>query len=113
MKLFSDTGSSFTIIPPEKYSSSMGKVVASDTRLRAWGARSTLDVKGMVNTVLETKSGARKSTKVYIVAGYQAEPLLGDTNAEDLGFIVFKPGGRDPTEEERKAIKNAKRISIP
>ena len=37
MKLYADTGSKFTIITPSQYKESMGKVVAADTRLRAWG----------------------------------------------------------------------------
>ena len=39
MNLFSDTGSHYTIIPPELYRPSMGKVEAADAILRSWGSK--------------------------------------------------------------------------
>ena len=36
-RLFTDTGSKHSIIPPESYRESMGKVVPADCNLRAWG----------------------------------------------------------------------------
>ena len=75
----------------------MGKVVAADTHLRAWGSKTRLDTKGMFRTTLITKKGAKKETWVYIVAGTKPEPLLGDADAEDLGIIEFNPEGRPAT----------------
>ena len=77
----------------------MGKVVAADTILRGWGAWKPLDMKGMVVTELVTDNGARKRTKIYIVGGHKPEALLGEEDAEDLGFIKFNPEGREPTKE--------------
>ena len=108
LKLFTDTGSYYTIIPPDMYQYSMGKVVKADTRLRAWGTKGNLDVKGMINTQLTTAKGATTKSKVYIVAGFHPEPLLGDRDAEALGFIKFNPAGREPTEEEK--VKTVKHI---
>ena len=102
MNLFSDTGSHYTIIPPDLYRPAMGKVVAADTILRSWGSKKPLDVKGMFTTDLVTRRGARKQTQVYVVAGHRPEPLLGDTDAEDLGFVTFDPKGRKATEEEEQ-----------
>ena len=73
--LFTDTGSEFTIIPPNMYDKEMGKVYPADTNLRAWGSKSNLDVKGMVNTTITTENGARTRSKVFIVNGYHPEPL--------------------------------------
>ena len=89
MNLFSDTGSRYTIIPPEFYHHNMGKLLKSDTTLRAWGSKYSLDVRGKFHTTLVTKKGARKDTWVYVVAGYRPEALLGDVDAEDLGIISF------------------------
>ena len=50
MKLYCDTGSRLTIIPPGMYNRSMGKVKAAKYRLRAWGSKKALDVKGMFST---------------------------------------------------------------
>ena len=30
------------------------------------------------------------------------QPLLGDEDTEKLGFLIFKPEGREPTEDEKK-----------
>ena len=96
--LYCDTGSRYTIIPPDMYSRKMGKLVPADCHLRAWGATAYLDTKGMVHTTLRTPRGAHTQTKVYIVAGTRPEPLLGAKDAEDLGIIQFNPQGRPPTD---------------
>ena len=89
----------------------MGKVVAADTRLRAWGANSYLDVKGMFHTTLVTSRGATKQTKVYVVDGFRPEPLLGDSDAEALGIIQFSPEGREATKAEMR--KESIRLVVP
>ena len=103
--MFIDSGCDYTIIPPEFYHETMGRIEDSDINLRAWGAEELLKVKGMVNTTLETTKGAKKTTKVYIVDGIHPEPLLGAFDAKDLGFIKINKGGRDPTKEESASIK--------
>ena len=111
LHLFTDTGSDFTIIPPELYHRDMGKVVAADTKLRAWGSNNNLDVKGMVRTNIQTMKGATTGTKIYIVDGFRPEPLLGDNDAQSLGFITFHREGRDPLPNEIPLPENNKRFS--
>ena len=94
--LYTDTGSDFTIISPKDYKDGMGKVIAADTHLRAWGSTTNLDVKGMINTTISNQLGTHTATKVYIVGGFNPAPLLGDKDAEELGFIVFNKMGRPP-----------------
>ena len=89
------------IIPPDMYCPSMGKIQAADTILRSWGSKTPLDVKGMFETELETRRGARKKTKVFVVQGFRPEPLMGDQDAAALRFITFNPRGREFTEEEK------------
>ena len=108
MTLFSDTGSMFTIIMPELYKDSMGKLVEADCNLRAWGADTYLDVTGIFKTRLTTKKGAKKDTVVYVVGGTRPEPLLGDADAEDLGIIVFKAEGREAPKEEKEGKEEEK-----
>ena len=103
--LFTDTGSEYTILPPEIYDPRMGEIQKPDITLRAWGSTDNLKITGMIRPVLETKKGARTSSKIYIVEGYEAEPLLGDLDAEELGFITFNKEGRGPTREEGRSIK--------
>ena len=54
----------------------------------------------MIQTVITTRRGAKKKTKVYIVKGFNAEPLLGYDDAEELGFITICREGRAPNDEE-------------
>ena len=95
MKLYADTGSRYTIITPAQYRKSMGKVVAADTRLSAWGSKTYLDVKGMFLTTLTMDKGASKEALLYVVDGYRPEALLGDRDAEDLGIFTFHKEGRE------------------
>ena len=103
--LFTDTGSEYTILPPDIYDPRMGEIQKPDISLRAWGSTDNLKITGMIRPVLETKRGAKTSSKIYIVEGYEAEPLLGDLDAEELGFITFNKEGRGPTREECCSIK--------
>lgn len=94
VKLFCDTGSRYMIIPPELYQDKICKLEEVDCNLRAWGADTPLDVKGLFEIKLLTKLSAAKTTKVYVVAGTRPEPLLGNSDAEDLGIISFNTEGR-------------------
>ena len=98
--LFTDTGSEHTIIPPEIYDTRMGPLKNPDISLRAWGSTCNLKITGMADVQLKNKKGAKTSTRLYVVEGYEAEPLLGDKDAEALGFIIFNKEGRGPTPEE-------------
>ena len=104
--LFADTGSDKTIITPNNYTAAMGQLMKSDTKLRAWGSDGLLDVIGMLYTKLETEKGATTNTKVYVVNGFRPEPLLGDADAEALGFVTFNKEGRDPTPQEQQMTVN-------
>ena len=110
-RLFTDTGSKYSIIPPDTYSDQMGKVVPADCNLRAWGSDTYLDVKGMFQTELVAPSGAKTTTWVYVVSGTRPEPLLGEKDAEALGIITFNPQGRPPRTNEQS--HSVCQISIP
>ena len=69
MKLYCHTGSRLTIIPTGLYNRAMGEIKPAKYRLRAWGSRKALDVKGMFRATIQTVSGARKRTWVYMVDG--------------------------------------------
>ena len=120
VKLFTDTGSEFTIIPPSLYENSMGRILPAETNLRAWGARDNLDVKGMIHTTITNEKGASSTSKVYIVNGNHPEPLLGAPDAKNLGFITFNSGGKDPESPSSKmngktseSTKTLKQVSTP
>ena len=111
-RLYADTGSEFTIITPEHYTPMMGELEESDLNFRPWGGNNLLDVKGMVNTTIHNSKGARVNSKVYVIDGFQPEPLLGDTDAEKLGIITFNKEGRAPTGASIKRIPNMLRKSL-
>ena len=48
-----------------------------------------------------------------MVERYEAEQLLEDKDAEDLGFIIFNKKGRGPTPEECSCSVNCLEPSIP
>ena len=100
MLMYIDSGVKYTVIPPEKYNDSMGRIEEPDINFRAWGAENLLRTKGMVRTELTTKRGAKKNAKVYIVEGFNAEALLGYDDAAELGFITIRQEGRAPKEGE-------------
>ena len=102
MHMFIDSGCSQTIIPPEFYKQAMGRLVESDTEL--------LKTQGMINTELTTNLGAQKTSKVYVVEGFHAEPLLGYEDAEELGFIKIHKEGRSPTQAEQGTGHTVKKV---
>ena len=104
-RLFADTGSEHTIIPPEMYIPAMGKLEKSDVHLRAWGSKENLKVQGMLRAKIKTPKGVETRSKIYIVDGYRPEPLLGDIDAEELGFIIFNREGKDPNQRNNGDIR--------
>ena len=93
IRLFCNTGSNQTIIPPELYKPSMGKVVKAASRLRAWGADKYMKTQGMFKTTLDAANGAKKETWVNVVKGVKPESLLGDHDAKNLGITIFNADG--------------------
>ena len=97
MKLYADTGSRYTIITPAQYRKTMGKVVAAETRLGAWGSKTYLDVKGMFLTNLTMDKGASTEARVYMVDGYRPEALLvsdlraGGIKVDTVGRLGHRP----------------------
>ena len=51
--------------------------------------------KGMFRTELRTITGAWKTCWVYVVYRARPEPLLGDSDAEEVGIVTFHPEGRE------------------
>ena len=93
LDLYCDTCSKITIITPDMYKESVGKVVAAKSYLRAWGSDNYLDTKGMFKTALTTSSCAMKRTWVYAVVGARPELLLGDPQHRGPGHHQLPPRG--------------------
>ena len=84
----------------------MGKLQEEkDIQLVGYGSKTPLPVTAKFRTRLTTQKGAIKETWIYIVDVDGIEPLMGDLDATDLGFLVFNPEGREPTEMEKTVKK--------
>ena len=99
-KVFTDSGSDANVIPPSMYKHEMGRMEETGDTLRAYGGE-RLDLKGIIRDAWVTnKKGLGIKTDLYIVDGYQNEPLLSEEVSTALGFIQFNPEGREPTDED-------------
>ena len=66
--MFTDSGSDATIIPPDKYHEDMGPIVKTNDKLRAYGSKDYLSVKGVIrNTWIANGKGLGVRTDIYIV----------------------------------------------
>ena len=100
-EMFVDSGAEVSIVPTYWYKKEMGKLQPSSERLRAYGTSKSLNIKAKFIANMTTNQGACTHGWVYVVEGdEQLQPLLGDTEATALGYITFRPEGREPTEQE-------------
>ena len=76
------------------YQTEMGPLQLTKTRFRAYGTHTFIQVHGEIAATLLSENGARHTTTVYVVEGYQAEPLLGNSDAKALGIPAINKGGR-------------------
>ena len=79
----------------------MGTLVPTNDVLKPYGSTEALPVEAKFKTTITTAEGAKEETWVYVVnSKCNILPLLGDDVATALGFLNFKPEGRNPTDEE-------------
>ena len=88
VRFVTNTGSGFTIIPPELHHPGTGTLIPSDISLMSWGSKDRLAVRGNFTTQLMTVRGGATIT------------ILAEKDALALGFIRFYGQGRGLTEEE-------------
>ena len=97
LQMFVDSGCKRTIIPKEKYEKDIGPLYSSNIKLRPYGTQSYLKVHGELETTIRCENGASIKTKAYVVDGYLAEALLGDTDAKELGILQISHKGNPPS----------------
>ena len=105
--MFADSGADVNVAPTTWYKKEMGTLEPCSLTLSPYGTKEQLPVEGKVKTTITTEKGAQVDTWIYLVKGDKRfQPLLGDIDATALGFLSFKPEGREPTsqEKERKEI---------
>ena len=105
--MFADSGADVSIVPSTWFQKGMGTLQPTKDILTPYGSEATeeagLKVEAKFRTLITTKKGARCWCWVYVVNSKQPiQPLLGDDAATELGFLTFKPDGRQPTDEERE-----------
>ena len=107
-EMFTDSGVKVSVAPASWYRKDMGKLQETDLKLVGYGSDTPLPVSAKFRTSMTTPKGATTETWVYIVDVEGIEPLMGDDDATNLGFLTFNPEGREPTDEE----KTIKRVGI-
>ena len=90
-----------SVAPASWYRKDMGKLQEADLRLLGYGSKTPLPVTAKFRTKITTPKSALKETWIYVVDVDGIEPLIGDSDATDLGFLMFNPEGRNPTEMEK------------
>ena len=103
-EMFTDSGVKVNVAPSSWYRKDMGKLQEADLRLIGYGSKTPLPVTAKFRTKITTPKGATKETWIYVVDVEGIEPLMGDLDATDLGFLVFNPDGREPTEFEVRKV---------
>ena len=79
----------------------------------AYGTSKSLNVKAKFIANMTTNQGACTHGWVYVVEGdEQLQPLLGGTEATALGFITFRPEGREPKEQELSVNKITDHVHV-
>ena len=110
-EMYADSGADVSIVPQKWYRKSMGRLQATNLRLSGYGSAVPLTVAARFRAEITTQKGAHTSAWVYVVdSDVDIQPLLGDPEATALGFIEFKPDGREPSFEEQQR-QEVQRIS--
>ena len=113
-EMYTDSGADVSIVPRSWYRSGMGKLQPSDQRLTGYGSTVPLTVIAKFWTTITTKKGACVWAEVFVVDDSEIaiQPLLGDPEATELGFITFKPEGREPRPDEQQVNRISDRVVI-
>ena len=115
MSLFVDSGCKKTLVPHTMYSPELGVIKTTAIKLRPYGTDNFLPVKGEVATRMQAENGAQIDTRIYIVEGHLAEPLLGDTDAKALGILTINKKGtvKACTQQQQVSNSSASQYQVP
>ena len=112
-EMFTDGGSDASVVPASFYRREMGKLHRATETLRGYGASQPLNVKAKFYASITTQKGATTKGWIFVVEGEEdLQPLLGDIEASELGFITFQPEGRAPKPEELSVKKISDHVNI-
>ena len=95
--MYADSGADVSTVASSWYRKGMGTLVPTTDVLKPYGSTEALPVEAKFKTTITTAKGAKEETWVYVVnSKCNILPLLGDDVATALGFLNFKPEGRNP-----------------
>ena len=96
LKMRVDSGCKKTLIPEKDFRkiAHTTRLYRSKVKLRPYGTKELLKVKGRAKIDLTTHSGATSEQLVYVIEGSHTEPLLGLEASLELGVIEIHPEGR-------------------
>jgi len=102
VEMFVDSGCNRTLLPISMYKPAMGPLEEANIKFRPYGTNVILKCHGSVTANIKTISGAKYLSKVYVIEGHLAEPLLGKQDAMALGILSIDKKGR-----QQEAVKES------
>ena len=94
--MYADSGADVNVAPHTWYRKEMGILQPCTLTLSPYGTEEQIPVEAKFKTTITTEKGAQKETWIHLVkADQHFQPLLGDIDATALGFLTFKPEGRE------------------
>ena len=104
VEMFVDSGCNRTLLPFQLYNPVMGPLEEANIQFRPYGTSIILKCHGSVTANIQAKSGMTYPTKVFVVEGHLAEPLLGRHDATALGILKIDKQGKPPIQTEAQSI---------
>ena len=94
------------------YTTDMGGLEKTNVSFRPYGTKTKLKCRGSFPAMMKAQAGCTHPSKVYVVEGHLAEPLLGRLDAQALGIITFDENGKTPQEPVRLVANDLQAAGI-
>ena len=110
MKMRVDSGCKKTLIPEKDFRklANTTRLFKSKVKLRPYGTKDLLKVKGRAKIELTTTSGATSEQLVYVIEGGYTEPLLGLEASLELGVLEIHPEGHRNANDPETPVYHVK-----
>ena len=95
IELVVDSGCKKVLLPEDIFKGikHTTRLIQTRVKLRPYGVKSYLEVKGRAKITIKAKLGKTYETYAYVVKGHQTEPLLGEEASKALGILKINPEG--------------------
>jgi len=104
VEMFVDSGCNRTLLPFKMYKPVMGPLEEANIQFRPYGTSIILKCHGSITATIQAQSGVKYITKVFVVDGHLAEPLLGRHDAMALGILKIDKEGKPPKQMDAHSV---------